>query len=49
MTKMQAATSKSPLKGTMNEDEIRFNMQLLKEIKNKRLSVVDTSNNTTSI
>ena len=41
VVKHQAATSKSPLKGTMNEDEIKLNMQLLKEIRNRKMSVVD--------
>ncbi len=43
--KHQAATSKSPLKGTMNEDEIKLNMQLLKEIRNRKISVVEGGDN----
>lgn len=41
--KQQAATSKSPLKGTMNEDELRLNLQLLKEIKIRKASIPDTN------
>lgn len=35
--KKQAAASKSPIRGTMNEDEIRLNHQLLREIKLKKM------------
>ncbi len=44
--KKQAAASKSPLKGTMNEDEIKLNKQLLKEIKLKKIGLnVDSNTN----
>ena len=35
----QAAASKSPVKGAMNEEEIRINKALLKEIRIRKMSI----------